>query len=96
MGEIMEEPADAANASTIDGTLRVHMVKRFCNEDGISELEFFETCADAESFHDQWYLRPDICGCNLLTLPYDVESTCVYCRISYCEGEEWLLHQVCE
>ena len=38
--EIMEEPADVAN-TTIDGTMRVHMVKRLYNEDGICQLEFF-------------------------------------------------------
>ena len=33
MDEIMEEPADAENAPTIDGTLMVHMVKSVYNED---------------------------------------------------------------
>ena len=99
MDEIMEEPADVANAPTIDGTLRVHMVKRVYNEDCICKLEFFETCADTESFHDQWY-RPtedrNICGHDFLPFAYDVESTCAYCRVSYCEGEEWLMCQICE
>ena len=55
MDEIMEQQADVANGPTIDGTLWIHMVKRVYNEDDICKLEFFETFADTESFHDQWY-----------------------------------------
>ena len=90
MDEIMEEPADVVNAPTIDSSLMAY------NEDGICKLEFFETCADAQFFHDQWYRRPkdpDMCGHDFLPLAYDVESTCAY---SYCEGEEWLMCQVSE
>ena len=35
MNETMEDPADVANAPTIDDTLRAHMVKRVYNEDDI-------------------------------------------------------------
>ena len=99
MNEILDEPSDVANAPTIDDTLKVHMVKRIYNEDGVWKLEFFETCADSDSFHDQWYRRPgdpDVCGHDSLPLIYDMESTCAHCRGLYCAEEEWLMCRVCE
>ena len=62
-------------------------------------LQFLETCADSESFHDQWYRSledPGICGHGFLPLAHDVESSCTYCGIPYCEEGEWLIGQVCE
>ena len=92
--EIMAEPQDIETSPKIPRTLKIHKVLRTYNNEGnVCKMEFYELTDKADPFHIQWYSKesdPDVCGHMQLTLSYEIDQTCGYCKGRYEAKEEWL------
>ena len=89
--EIMAEPHDFV--TKIPGALKVHKVLRTYNEDNVCKMEFYELADEIDSFHIQWYPKegdPEVCWHNQLSLSYEIDQMCGYCKERYKGNEEWL------
>ena len=98
--EILEEPEDIDTSSPkINGTLEVHKVCRSFSVDGVCKMEFFDTAADEQPFHVQYYKKdgdPDVCGHAELPLSYNPDQICAECHGIYVINEEWLECNLCD
>ena len=58
------EPEGIESAPLIKETLKIHKLERFINNRGESSIKFYNTAADEEPFHTQWYSKAGalICG----------------------------------
>ena len=97
--EIMAEPQDIETSPKIPRLLKVHEVLRTYYEDNVYKMEFYELPDKADPFHIQWYRKegdPEICGHSQLSLSYETDQTCGYCK-ERCKGnEEWLECKLCD
>ena len=90
---IMAELQDIEPSPKISRTLKVHKVLRTYNEDNVCKMEFYELADEIDSFHIQWYPKegdPEVCWHNQLSLSYEIDQMCGYCKERYKGNEEWL------
>ena len=96
--KIMAEPLDIETSPKISRTLKVHKVLRTYKEDNVCKMECYELGDKTDPFHIQWYSKegdPEVCGCNQLSLSYEIDQTCGYCKERYTGNEELLECKLC-
>ena len=94
----MTEPQDIEMSSKNPRTLKVHKVLRTYKEDNVCKMECYELGDKTDPFHIQWYSKegdPEVCGCNQLSLSYEIDQTCGYCKERYTGNEELLECKLC-
>ena len=63
------------------------------NENDPCKMEFYELADETDPFHIQWHRKegdPEACGHNQLSVSYETDQTCGYCKERYRGNEEWL------
>ena len=102
INDLLTEPGNIENAPKIPETLPIHKVKRSFNEDNICFINFFRVANDADPFFTQFYRKddaPDVCGHEDLSLLFDINQECAFCKAKYVaskEKKDWLQCKLCE
>ena len=89
--EVLIEPDDIEESSKIKETLQIHMVKGFCDQRKVADLEFYAMSTDKMSFFTQCY-GEGACGHEQISTD---NSHCGSCLGDYQTNEEWLHCPIC-
>ena len=102
ISELLMEPDNIEYAPKIPETLSIHKVTRSFNEDNVCFIDFFRVANDDDTFFNKFYRKYhdlEVCGHEILPLPFDVDQTCLFCKAKYIalkEKEDWSQYNLCE